>query len=74
MWDLAWSLPFVVATVLAATSHPVEEPVGEHSECDAARSSWGEWGLVHVVSLVFPLIVLFMAAGFAEKELLAPLL
>lgn len=74
LWDLAWSLPFLLATVLAATSHPVEEPFSEHREWDPPKSNWGEWGLIHVLSLVFPLIVLFMAAGFAEKELLIAVL
>ena len=70
LWDLAWSLPFVVATVLAATSQPVEESAADRAQAETARSSWSEWGLVHVISLIFPLVVLFMAAGIAQKALL----
>lgn len=69
-WDLAWSLPFVVATVLGATSHPIEEETSEPDKLQIEPSGWGDSGVVHVVSLVFPLIILFMAAGIAEKELL----
>ena len=67
LMDLAWSVPFLVATVLAATARPAPQspPAGERSAIESNRSS--QWGLVHIASLVFPLIVLFMAAGVAEK-------
>jgi PAS domain S-box-containing protein len=67
--DLAWSVPFAVATVLAATARPVPQPLpGERPGVESKRSS--RWGLLHIASLVFPLIVLLMAAGVAERQLL----
>jgi PAS domain S-box-containing protein len=69
-WDLAWSLPFVAATVLAATSHPISELAGKVEGRSTKRTVWGQWGVIHVVTLVFPLIVLLMAAGIAEKQLI----
>jgi PAS domain S-box-containing protein len=29
----------------------------------------GRWGLIHIVPMIFPLVVLLMAAGIAEKQL-----
>ena len=69
-WDLVWSIPFLVATVIATLSpsailsaEPQSSPSG-----DKRRSA--RWALTHVASLVFPLMVLFMAAGIAENALL----
>jgi len=69
-WDLAWSVPFLAATVLATLEQPPiagSEPSAKSSK-DTRRSR--RWALAHVASLVFPVIVLFMAAGIAEKQLL----
>ena len=70
LMDLAWSVPFLVGTVLAATAQPVAQPAltVERADVEGPRSS--RWGLLHLASLVFPLIVLLMAAGVAERQLL----
>ncbi|HSC45844.1 MAG TPA: ATP-binding protein [Candidatus Acidoferrum sp.] len=69
--DLVWSVPFLVAAVIAAVARPelrAEEPAGDGGEA-APRSA--RWALAHVASLVFPLVILLMAAGIAERQLLA---
>jgi len=69
-WDLVWSVPFLLATVLATLAPSAA------SSADPQTTSLGEerrsprWALAHAASLVFPLVVLFMAAGIAEKALL----
>jgi len=69
-WDLAWSLPFAVATVLAATVGPVDKMETAQEESSGKRQPARQWVLVHLASLIFPLLVLLMAAGFAELRLL----
>jgi len=68
--DLVWSVPFLVATVIATVAQPearAEEPGADAGEA-APRSA--RWALAHAASLVFPLVILLMAAGIAEKQLL----
>jgi len=67
-WDLGWSIPFLVVTVLAATSKPVleERPAEDWAGRKAQASGWG---LFQVVPLIFPLVVLWMAAGVAHELL-----
>jgi len=68
--DLVWSVPFLVATVIATVAQPearVEEQAAEAAKA-APRSA--RWALAHAASLVFPLVILLMAAGIAEKQLL----
>jgi PAS domain S-box-containing protein len=70
-WDLAWSVPFLVATALVVFARPEDrEPDFAVSSNGSQRRS-GRWALAHVASLIFPLVVLLMAAGIAEKQLLA---
>ncbi|HYL84812.1 MAG TPA: ATP-binding protein [Candidatus Angelobacter sp.] len=68
LWDLTWSLPFVAATFLSAGADPVEEEP-QPAALWPKKKGWGQWGVLHVVSLAFPLVVLLMAAGIAEKQL-----
>jgi PAS domain S-box-containing protein len=68
-WDLAWSFPFLAMTILAATSGPVEESEVDEDKPRAKKENLGQWGLIHIVPMVFPLVVLLMAAGIAEKQL-----
>jgi PAS domain S-box-containing protein len=68
-WDLTWSIPLLLAAVLAATSGPVVEASPEEAIFRWKRPRGREWGLVHVASLIFPLVVLLMAAGIAEVQL-----
>ena len=68
-WDLTWSVPFLLAVVLAATSGPVADAPIENGKFRWKRPGGREWGLVHVASLIFPLVVLLMAAGIAELQL-----
>jgi len=68
-WDLAWSFPFLAMAILAATSGPVEESAGDEDISRAKKENLGQWGLIHIVPMIFPLVVLLMAAGIAEKQL-----
>ena len=69
-WDLAWSVPFLVATVIATVAQPpAADSAIPTNLADPARRS-GRWALAHLASLLFPLVVLLMAAGIAEKQLL----
>jgi two-component system, cell cycle sensor histidine kinase and response regulator CckA len=68
-WDLTWSVPFLLATVLAATSDRISEVPSEKAKFKWKRPRGREWGLVHVASLIFPLLILLMAAGIAELQL-----
>jgi len=69
LWDLCWSFPFVLGTVLIATSPrltPAELKSGSESRQTGSR---GLRVLLKVVPLVFPLAVLLMAAQIAEQRL-----
>ena len=68
-WDLCWSIPFVVAAILAATSNPGKDSLTPASDSEQAQTVWSQWGLVHLLPMIFPLLVLLMAAGVAEKQL-----
>ena len=48
----------------------IAEPAVKAGGSSVKRTAWGQWGVIHVVTLVFPLIVLLMAAGIAEKQLI----
>lgn len=69
LWDLCWSFPFVLGTILIATSPKLAPgefktgPESQHLSSRAARV------LLKVVPLVFPLVVLLMAAQIAEQRL-----
>ena len=69
-WDLGWSLPFVAATILAANSKLVAETLPCEVDSRVREERWSRWGLIHILPMIFPLIVLLMAAGVAEKRLL----
>jgi len=69
-WDLGWSLPFVVITTLAANSKPIVESLPSEAGSNERDGSWSRWGLIHILPMIFPLVVLLMAAGVAEKQLL----
>jgi PAS domain S-box-containing protein len=70
LWDLAWSLPFLVASGLAATSQPIHDEVPSDEELQRAKAATlSRSGLIHIVPMIFPLVVLLMAAGIAEKQL-----
>ncbi|HEY6386079.1 MAG TPA: ATP-binding protein [Candidatus Acidoferrum sp.] len=68
-WDLAWSFPFLAMTILAATSWPLEESAADEDKSTGKIESPGRWGLIHIVPMIFPLVVLLMVAGIAEKQL-----
>jgi two-component system, cell cycle sensor histidine kinase and response regulator CckA len=69
LWDFVWSVPFLVATFVAVHSNPPVAPVDECSETPVETRGSGRWALAHAASILFPLIVLLMAAGIAEKQL-----
>lgn len=69
-WDFGWSVPFLVASVLAVLPLPAAataQPVDVES---TATPQSGRWAWTHIASLIFPVVVLLMAAGIAEKQLL----
>jgi PAS domain S-box-containing protein len=68
-WDLAWTFPFLVMTILAATSGPWPEAAPGEERVGGKEDYLGRWGLIHIVPMIFPLVVLLMAAGIAEKQL-----
>ncbi len=68
LWDLTWSIPFLVGAVLAARSGPIEEMASEPPRLSWKKPRGKEWGLVHVASLIFPLVILLMAAGIAQLQ------
>jgi two-component system cell cycle sensor histidine kinase/response regulator CckA len=68
-WDLGWSFPFLIITILAATSRPPTNLAVGADKPRAKEESLTRWGLIHVVPMIFPLVVLLMAAGIVEKQL-----
>jgi two-component system cell cycle sensor histidine kinase/response regulator CckA len=68
-WDLAWTFPFLALTILAATSGTLPEAAGGEERSRVKEDYLGQWGLIHVVPMIFPLVVLLMAAGIAERQL-----
>ena len=69
LWDLCWSFPFVLGTVLIAMS-PTIAPVAEESLAVHEKSGpRGARVLLKVVPLIFPVVVLLMAAHIAEEQL-----
>ena len=69
-WDLVWSVPFLLATTLVVFADPATASARKASESPRKARRSEHWALAHAASLVFPLIVLLMAAGIAEKQLL----
>ncbi len=68
-WDLCWSFPFALGTVLIATS-PELAPVAKESLAMHGKSGPpGARVLLKVVPLIFPVVVLLMAAHIAEEQL-----
>ncbi len=68
-WDLCWSFPFALGTVLIATS-PELAPVAKESLVMHEKSGPpGARVLLKVVPLIFPVVVLLMAAHIAEEQL-----
>jgi hypothetical protein len=55
--------------ILAVTSGPVAETAAGEDELRAKKESLGHWGRIHIVPMIFPLVVLLMAAGIAEEQL-----
>ncbi len=68
-WDLAWTFPFLALTILAATPGALPEAAGGEDRTRRKEDYLGRWGLIHVVPMIFPLVVLLMAAGIAERQL-----
>jgi PAS domain S-box-containing protein len=69
-WDLAWSVPFVVATALAVSSRPQTAEAISVDDAAGEGRHLHRWALAHVASILFPILILLMAAGIAEKQLL----
>lgn len=69
-WDFGWSVPFLAATVLAALPLPVTASTQSTDEETLPNPRSGRWAWAHIASLIFPVVVLLMAAGIAEKQLL----
>ncbi len=69
LWDLCWTIPFLVTSILAATSSFDQSLQATASKAALNKRLRREWGLIHVVSLIFPLVVLLLAAGIADVQL-----
>jgi PAS domain S-box-containing protein len=69
LWDFAWSLPFLTATVLAVLPLPASA-TSQAALQEATEPRSTRWGWTHIASLIFPIVVLLMAARIAEKQLL----
>jgi PAS domain S-box-containing protein len=67
-WDFVWSVPFLVATVLAVWPLPPEANEDSPTAPSAAVEHSSGWAVTHIVALIFPVVVLLMAAGIAEKQ------
>jgi PAS domain S-box-containing protein len=68
-WDLAWTFPFLALTILVTTSGNLPEAAKAEDRSRIKEDYLGRWGLIHVVPMIFPLVVLLMAAGIAERQL-----
>ena len=69
-WDVVWTVPFLVATVIATLAPSASLSADPQSTSYREGHRSPRWALAHIASLIFPLVVLFMAAGMAEKALL----
>ncbi len=67
LWDLTWTLPFVSATVIF--SLPIDTSLESGTELPTETRRPRRWAFAQIASLVFPIIVLLMAAGIAQKQL-----
>jgi PAS domain S-box-containing protein len=70
LWDFGWSVPFLAAVVLAVVPLPAEATADSWLDEAAEAPRSPQWAWTHIASLVFPVVVLLMAAGIAEKQLL----
>ena len=70
LWDFAWSVPFLSAVVLAVVPLPAEATAYSPADETAEAPRSPHWVWTHIASLIFPVVVLLMAAGIAEKQLL----
>ena len=69
-WDLVWTVPFLVATIIATLAPSVSLSADPQSSSTHELQRSPRWAVAHIASLIFPLVILFMAAGMAEKQLL----
>jgi len=69
LWDLCWSFPFALGTVLIATLPRLSLEDLKSAPESQKTGSPGTGVLLKVVPLVFPLVVLLMAAHIAEEQL-----
>ncbi|HXT24671.1 MAG TPA: ATP-binding protein [Candidatus Eisenbacteria bacterium] len=69
LWDFAWSVPFLTATVVATLPLPAAATADAASQPVKETPRSARWAWAHVASLIFPIVVLLMAAGIAEKQL-----
>lgn len=68
-WDLAWTVPFLVIAVLAETWTPEAAAQLAADEGQGSPERSGNWVLFQLISLVFPLVVLWMAAGAGQGNI-----
>ena len=69
LWDLCWTFPLALGTVLIATSPRLAVQEQSPEQQSRETRSTGTGVLLKVVPLVFPLVVLLMAAHIAEEQL-----
>ena len=69
LMDLVWTVSFLVIAILAAKPEAaLQEFTAEDLPKRKAEGPSG-WGLIHIVPLIFPLVVLWMAAGAERQQL-----
>ena len=68
-WDLGWSFPFLLIAVLAASSSGTLDTQENQPQVRSRKQPLRQWGVVHLATILFPVVVLLMAAGIAQKQL-----
>lgn len=69
-WDLAWSVPFLTIAVLAETWRPDAQGQPSEDKRASRAEQAGNWVLFQLISLIFPLAVLWMAAGAGQGNIM----
>ncbi len=74
LWDLGWSSPFLLITILAASSATLTGTNQNRRPGTARQEPIRQWSVVHVATILFPVVVLLMAAGIAQTQLTVALI
>lgn len=69
LMDLVWTVSFVVIAMLAAKPEPLLQALPADDLPKGKAEATSSWGFIHIVPLIFPLLVLWMAAGAERQQL-----